>query len=62
MKHLYDSEYVKPEDNKRVVQDSNPVKKATLDEARTRFEQTLDLKNVLNTKFNFYHNDKINKD
>jgi hypothetical protein len=62
VKHLYDSEYVKPEDNRRVVQDSNPVKAAILDDARNRFEKTLDLKSALNTKFNFYHSEKINKD
>lgn len=33
VKNLYDSCYIKPEDNKRVIQDKNPVKVATLNEA-----------------------------
>ena len=62
VKHLYESEYVKPEDNRRVVQDCNPVKAAILDDARNRFEKTLDKKSALNNNFNFFHLQRINKD
>ena len=33
VKNLFDSAYIKPEDNKRVIQDYDPVKSATLNEA-----------------------------
>jgi len=38
---LFDSAYVKPEHNIRVLQDSNPVKQAAIDEALKRFELQL---------------------
>ena len=41
MKQLFDSEYVKPEDNFRVIQDSNPTKSAALKQALTRYEESL---------------------
>ncbi len=41
MKQLFDSEYVKPEDNFRVIQDHNPLKSAALKEALNRYEENL---------------------
>ena len=41
VKHLYDSEYVKPTENFRVVQDSNPVKAAIMNQALHRYEQDI---------------------
>ena len=41
MKQLFDSEYVKPEENFRVIQDSNPTKSAALKEALNRYEESL---------------------
>ena len=41
VKQLFDSAYVKPEDNYRVFQDNNPVKRAVLNEALSRFERDL---------------------
>ena len=47
VKNLYDSAYVKPEDNYRVIQDNNPVKQATINEALSRYENDLKLKNKM---------------
>lgn len=47
VKNLYDSAYIKPEDNFRVIQDNNPVKSATINEALLRYEQDIKLKNQL---------------
>ena len=41
VKELFDSEYVKPEDNYRVFQDSNPLKQAAMKEALSRYETSL---------------------
>ena len=41
VKQLFDSEYVKPEDNFRVVQDNNPTKSAAMKNALHRYEETL---------------------
>ena len=49
VKQLFDSSYVKPQDNYRVVQDTNPVKRAVLNDALTRFEKDLQLKNKQHT-------------
>lgn len=38
VKHLYDSSYMKPNENYRVVQDDNPVKAAIMDQALKRHE------------------------
>lgn len=53
MKHLFDSSYVKPQHNYRVIQDENPTKKAVLDEALSRYEKELETKNRI-------YNDQIN--
>ena len=41
VKQLFDSEYVKPSENFRVMQDSNPLKSAALKEALNRYEENL---------------------
>ena len=41
VKQLFDSDYVKPQDNFRVVQDANPLKSAALKEALKRYEDNL---------------------
>ena len=38
VKHLYDSSYMRPNENYRVVQDTNPVKAAIMDQAQKRHE------------------------
>ena len=42
VKHLFDSSYLKPSENYRVVQDDNPVKAAILDQALKRHEQQME--------------------
>jgi len=41
IKQLFDSAYVKPEDNERVIQDTHPFKSAAIKEALTRYETNL---------------------
>ena len=41
VKQLFDSEYVKPEDNFRVYQDTNPIKSAAMKNALQRYEDSL---------------------
>ena len=36
---MYDSSYVSPQNNFRVVQDNNPVKEAVISKARERYEK-----------------------
>jgi hypothetical protein len=62
VKALFDSSYVKPEHNYRVVQDHNPVKQATLHLARERFEKDLAVKNQLQDAVMDYHFNKIETD
>ena len=62
VKALFDSSYVKPEHNYRVVQDHNPVKQATLNLARERFEKDLAVKNQLQDAAMDYHFTKIESD
>ena len=62
VKALFDSAYVKPEHNYRVIQDSNPVKKAALNLALNRYEKDLAVKNQLHERAMTHHKDKIAKD
>lgn len=41
IKHIFDSEYVKPEENFRVYQESHPKRSAVLKDALDRFEAQL---------------------
>ena len=45
VKHLFDSDYVRPEDNFRVLQDDNPLKAAAFKDALSRYENDLKRKN-----------------
>jgi hypothetical protein len=45
VKHLFDSDYVRPEDNYRVLQDDNPLKAAAFKDALSRYENDLKRKN-----------------
>lgn len=38
IKHIFDSDYVKPEENYRVYQESHPKRSAVLKDALDRFE------------------------
>lgn len=62
VKALFDSAYVKPEHNYRVIQDTNPVKKAALNMALNRYEKDLAVKNQLHERSMTHHKDKIAKD
>jgi hypothetical protein len=46
VKQLFDSEYVKPQDNFRVKQDTDPIKSAALKEALKRYEDNLKMENT----------------
>ena len=41
IKQLYDSAYIKPLDNPRVIQDDNPKRQAAIANALARYENTL---------------------
>jgi hypothetical protein len=41
VKHIFDSSYLKPNENYRVVQDTNPVKAAILDQAQRRHDREM---------------------
>ena len=41
VKPIFESEYKRPEDNFRVIQDTNPVKKAALTDAQKRHEENV---------------------
>ena len=62
VKALWDTAYVKPEHNYRVIQDTNPVKKAALNMALNRYERDLAVKNQLHERSMTHHKEKIAKD
>lgn len=62
VKQLFDSEYVKPEDNFRVFQDNNPKKNAAMKEALSRYEDTLRNDNKASNGHLQEHHRKINFD
>lgn len=53
---------MKPEDNHRVIQDTNPVKSATINEALSRFENDLRAKNDLHHIHLAQHGAKVEDD
>ena len=62
VKHLYDSSYMKPNENYRVVQDDNPVKAAIMDQALKRHEQEMEMNtNFHNQNLNLHYH-KVNSD
>lgn len=62
MKHLFDSDYVRPEDNYRVLQDTNPLKAAAFKDALSRYEQDLKRKNDGHDAYMKYHNSIVERD
>lgn len=62
VKELFDSDYVKPSDNFRVFQDSNPVKVAAHKEALERFEGKLKKESQLAGVYLTDHQRRINFD
>ena len=62
VKHLFDSSYVRPQDNYRVVQDNNPVKAAAISEAQKRYEAELAFKAEIHARNMANHSKKIAKD
>jgi len=42
VKMLFDSEYKLPNENFRVINDEDPIKKAALEEARLRYERLVE--------------------
>lgn len=59
VKHLFDSSYVRPQDNYRVVQDNNPVKAAAISEAQKRYEAELAFKAEIHARNMAIHSKKI---
>lgn len=62
VKHLFDSSYVRPQDNFRVVQDSNPVKAAVMNGAQQRYEQELEWKRRIHSNNMALHRSRIAED
>jgi hypothetical protein len=62
VKQLFDSEYVKPQDNYRVMQDNNPLKSAALKEALRRYEESLKKENNFEGVHLKDHHNKIEFD
>lgn len=62
VKELFDSDYVKPTDNYRVFQDSNPLKSAAHKEALDRYESKLKRESKLANHHLSDHQRRINFD
>ena len=62
VKHLYDSSYVKPQENFRVVQDTNPVKAAILVQAEERHSNELKNNSQIHSKNLTEHQSKVQFD
>ena len=62
LKHLFDSCYVKPKDNFRVVQDDNAVKASVMMQAQERFEKQLENNNRIHNENLQNHHDSVMKD
>jgi len=57
LKQLYDSDYVKPDQNDKVFQETHPWRKATFTNALSRFEQELKQRNEIQaSNINDYNN------
>lgn len=59
---MFDSDYVRPDENDRVMQDSHPTKKATWNQALKRFEDDLKNQGQSHVKDIETHFVKIKKD
>ena len=56
LKNLFDSDYVKPEDNFRVFKDDNPLRMSAHNAALARYEKQLrDQKNEEKEQMKFHH-------
>ena len=62
VKHLFDSSYLKPNENYRVVQDTNPVKAAIMDQALKRHEQEMESNTKQHNDNLHHHYHKVNSD
>ena len=62
VKNLFDSEYIRPEENHRVIQDQDPKKIAAFKEGLARYEQNLKSKNETDEKYLRLHNDRVEHD
>ena len=59
MKNIFDSEYVRPDQNPRVLKDSDVKKSAALDEALKRYEDSLKKDMAVNEKQNEFISQRI---
>ena len=62
VKHLFDSDHVRPEDNFRVLQDDNPLKAGAFKDALSRYENDLKKKNDGHDKYMQLHNMLVERD
>lgn len=62
VKKIFDSDYVKPDENFRVLQDTNPLKNAVMKQALQRHERTLKYEQELYDKHIEEHKNKIIQD
>lgn len=62
VKQLFESEYVRPEENFRVIQDSDPYKSAAIKEALKRYEENLKKETQESGQFMDELRQKIEKD
>lgn len=62
IKSLFDSEYIPPQKNSKVMQDSHPMKQAVIQAAMDRHRQQIHADNDAKEKFKKQHFDNIEKD
>lgn len=61
-KHLYDSGYVAPQNNYRVIQDSDPVKAGAMTKARERYEREIKAMAVMHNEHLQQHEARVESD
>ena len=59
VKALYDSCYIRPEENPKVIQDNDPVKTNALEVAKKRYEDSVNKTKEANEHFVKTHFDSI---
>ena len=62
LKNLFDSDYVKPEDNFRVFKDDNPLRASVHNEALERYEKQLRDQKLDEKSYLKVHNAVVEKD
>ena len=62
MKNLFDSDYVKPEDNFRVFKDDHPLRANVHNEALARYEKQLRDQKVGEKEYLQVHNSVVERD